>query len=260
MLQQLKDGGDYNRDLEETFRIRKEVEDNVKLSLIKAAEDDKNAILMELERFKKMCKDSEETISSLVSTNKTQSNALDLAQFELVACREQQDKTNTQTANYIKSLSSRIVEAVSQQEVSIRSLQNHVTTVQSNEIERLQRIQSCLDIHTQKKESESKEMARLKVIIEKSEVQLSELKAAHHNDIQAERDRATDFENKVHELNLSNTAMVQMNQRYELEINSLKYDLDLFKQSHINCHENIRELTVENKKVEEALRIKNEVL
>ena len=180
----------------------------MKLSLIKAAEDDKNAILMELERFKKMCKDSEETISSLVSTNKTQSNALDLAQFELVACREQQDKTNTQTANYIKSLSSRIVEAVSQQEVSIRSLQNHVTTVQSNEIERLQRIQSCLDMHTQRNESES------------------------------------------------NTTTVEMNQRYELEIHSLKYELA---QALIDCQHRINEITMENKKVEEALRIKNEV-
>jgi hypothetical protein len=39
---------------------------------------------------------------------------------------------------------------VSQQEAAIRSLQNQVTTVQSNDIERLKRIQICLDMQTQK--------------------------------------------------------------------------------------------------------------
>jgi len=226
---------------------RMEVEDNVKLLLIKAAEENKNAILKEVERFKKMCKESQDTISSLVSSNKTQSNALEFFQFELVAYAEQ-EKT-----------SSILETAVSQQGEAFSSSQNHVATLQSFEIEDIQRYLDVQNVHTQTNESESIEMARLKAIIEKSEVQLSELKAAHQNDIQTERDRAIDFENKVHELNLSNTSMVQMNQRYELEIHSLKYDLDHFKQSLIDCQKNLNGLTLQNKKVEEALRIKNEV-
>jgi len=273
--------------------MKTEVEDNVKLSLSKAAEDDKNSILMELKKFKTMCKDSEETISPLVSTNKTQSNALEFTQFELVAYVEQQDKTSSivetdvyQQEDAIRSLQNHVATVQSieiegiqsdldvqrefsqleevvpyieeqdktntqikekeatQQEEEILSIQNHVETLQSIEIEgiEIEGIQSYIDEHTQTNESESHEMASVPEITEKSEVQLSELKAAYQNDIQTERDRAIDFENKIHELNLSNTAMAQMNER-----------------SLIDCQKNLTELTSETKKVEESLRIKNEV-
>jgi chromosome segregation ATPase len=207
-----------NNQLEEALRLKKEMENHVK-SLLNVAEDDKRAIAIDVERLKSLLNASEDDKRAI---------AIDVERLKSLLNASEGDK---------------------------------ITIV--NEVERLK---SLLNASEDDKSAILNEVERFRTVCNDSQETISTLECINKAQsdalelAQCELVTCRNFENKFNELKLTNTVVAEMNQRYESELLSLKCDLDHFKQSLNDCQHSINELTVQNNQLEEALRIKNEVI
>ena len=261
--------------------------------LYQKAEEDKKTCLEEVERLKKANSDVQETLSKLISTNQTHANALEFAQKELLALREQQSSLETESTDGIaesellRSLHDRLDEWMPAQEAAAEELRSRVATSdnQSIGLDKLQRIQDTLDALLQQfleqqrsslsnGDDVAREVSKLAEALQSSSFKLSTIeshlavprsepaggiKESQIIEMLSDKKRFEELDSKVTALTVRYNSAVELNKRYEAEVFTLQRDVNHFKDSLSESQRHINDLSVENKVLEEVVRTKKEV-
>ena len=268
----------------------------VKVLYQKSDEERKKAAI-DLEQLKKAYNDAQETIATLIATNKTQAHALDFAQKELLASRDQRDSSTSETdekrsgeveqSALLQTLHSRLLEWIPSQDALQRDIISRCATSdnQMKGLSMLQHIQDSLDAvlkqHFEqqglllqgKGDDVAQEVARLTTALHESATKVASLegqiltsneslqivKDLQTTEIQAERNKTIELEKKLSQLTNTLNSTANLNMRYETEIFTLQHDVDHFKESLSDCQKRVNDLTLKNKMQEETIRAKKAV-